>query len=291
MYVPGRTARRGRRQPGAEVVRFQVNWTITGTPRARVATRGAADRAQSAESQTRVFPPDPDPDVEMGSPESSGAPAAGGGYHADVELGTGVCGVAVPGGGQAQDEVRAGAGARGRVVRRGRGRSGRGLGRGRRGGARSASPRTASSGAAGPGATGSGAGRGGPGARGRRGRVMAGGLGQVGGPPGASAAQRPVHGPGDEREHAEAGDQGDDPAPPVDIDLSSAFGLVSGTLSHASSMLRRPPATLPTRRNGAALLQVEADFGALLGRPVRDPPVNPHLPVKSPRRARIEVPW
>ena len=33
---------------------------------------------------------------------------------------------------------------------------------------------------------------------------MAGGLGQVGGPPGASAAQRPVHGPGDQPEHAGA---------------------------------------------------------------------------------------
>ena len=45
------------RQPGAVVVRFQVNRTTTGTPRASVVTRGAADRAQSAESQTRVFPP------------------------------------------------------------------------------------------------------------------------------------------------------------------------------------------------------------------------------------------
>ena len=44
-------------------------------------------------------------------------------------------------------------------------------------------------------------------------------------------------------------------------------------------MLRHRPPTLPTRREGAALLQVGADFGALLGRPVRDPPVNPHPPV------------
>ena len=42
---------------------------------------------------------------------------------------------------------------------------------------------------------------------------------------------------------------------------------------------RRPR---PTRRNGAALLQVGVDSGALLGRPVRDPPVNPHPPVNRP---------
>jgi hypothetical protein len=96
---------------------------------------------------------------------------------------------------------------------------------------------------------------------------MASGLGQVGGPPSASVAQRPVHGPGNQREHAEAGDQRDDPAPPVEIDLTSAFGLVSGTLSHASSMLRHPPPILPTRRNGAALWQAGADFEALWADP------------------------
>ena len=92
--------------------------------------------------------------------------------------------------------------------------------------------------------------------RGRRGRVLAGRLGQVGGRPGAPAAQRAVHGPGDEREHAEAGGQRDDPAPPVDIDLTCAFGLVSGTARHASSMRRKPALTLATRRKGGALLQV-----------------------------------
>ena len=41
-----------------------------------------------------------------------------------------------------------------------------------------------------------------PAPRDRRGGVMAGGLGQVAGPRGTSAAQRPVHSPGDERERA-----------------------------------------------------------------------------------------
>jgi hypothetical protein len=52
--------------------------------------------------------------MQVGGSQVGRASAASGGHHADVELGTAVPGVAVPGGGQAEDEVRAGAGARSR---------------------------------------------------------------------------------------------------------------------------------------------------------------------------------
>jgi hypothetical protein len=56
--------------------------------------------------------------------------------------------------------------------------------------------------------------------------MLAGRLGQVAGLPGAPTAERAVHGPGDEREQADAGGQRDDPAPPVDIGVTCTFRLV-----------------------------------------------------------------